>query len=759
LTSPAKKQFTHLPITSVTSAEALAQQTISALQHKNLDDALGSAFVLHHSYPELPESHALYARVLADTGRFSKAFKIWDTLINRVPLEMKWLEMAVRLALVHRNKKALQRWTELLQRIFICPPSSDLLLKLDQEGWPVQGSAGIHCNKVMAWTWLASGTTPRIDAFGGAAPKIANATRQVCKNRVLSCFTLNLPDTVNACLLHLRAPDGKDIPGSPLAWEPAFSILPPKKKSGKKKGKFTGKSAVIMPVYNDKKATCISLAALLASRRACARKFDIVVVWDNGPDQSLLQYLHKLARHGKILLETTSQNMGFLGAVNHGLRRFPNRDIVLLNADTIVHGDWFDRLYRISRACPGTGTITPMGSFAELVSFPNPRHPADITSRRTTATLDQAFQTAAGKRPWQEIPVGVGFCMYITRQALNRIGGLDGRWLFRGYGEEVDFCLRAKAAGFKNLVALNVFVAHFGNRSFGLGKKALVAQNNKALFARYPEYDRDYRLFLSKDPLRAHREAVSRLLYTPLNGPLHLAYDWDKDSPGIDALRRQNQDQNKDHNTPRAALLLEDLGNRQTATLRVCADIPLEDIRFTLPREWQKLRHALEKLSPDRIILHNPMESLRNFAQKLDCPIDTRKTAKTAPSQMPLPLPKTPAIWKTDTQETSTQEIDTQETGTAWLVPSPRTLAGWHRLCSEARRQSSQNVFFYVMDLDRLWEQTPRPANIRPCPPERSETIPLARAMLLLENQTDLVRTWSEWAAKQNIPCYMGATA
>jgi GT2 family glycosyltransferase len=754
--------LTRFPITSVTSADTLASHTISALQNKRPDNALGSAFVLHHSYPELPESHALYARVLAETGRISDAFKVWDTLINRAPLEMKWLAQAVRLALAHGNKPALQRWTQLMQAVFICPPPPDLLTKLDQQGWPVQGSAGIHCNKVMAWTWLDSGAPPRIDPYGGPAPKIESATRQVCGNRVLSCFTLDLPDTGNACVLRLRAPDGSDIPGSPLAWEPAASILPPKK-AGKKTGKILGKPAVIMPVYDDKKAVCISLAALLASRRACTQKFDIIVVWDHGPDQRLLQYLNKLAAHKKIILESTPQNMGFLGAVNHGLRRCPNRDIVLLNADTIVHGDWFDRLYRISRACPGTGTITPMGSFAELVSFPNPRHPADITSRRTTAILDRAFNATAGKRSWHEIPVGVGFCMYITRKLLNRIGGLDGCWLFRGYGEEVDFCLRAKAAGFKNLAALNVFVAHFGNRSFGLGKKALVAQNNKALFARYPDYDRDYRRFLQKDPLRPHREAVSKALYPPLNGPLHLMYDWDKDTPPIDSLRRHNRDQD----IPWAALCLEDSGEKQTATLQVHTDIALEDICFTLPRDRQTLRHALEILSPDRIILHNPMDTLRKLAQHLDYPVDTQKQAAAAPFQKPLPMPVhnplpepgDPDGQKTDPRQPGTQQPETHQPGTAWLVPSPRSLDTWQRLCAEARRQSSQGVFFYVLDLDRLWEHAPRPANIRPCPPGQPGKLFPARAMLLLEHDPAHVHTWSEWAAGQNIPCYLKAAA
>jgi GT2 family glycosyltransferase len=738
------KQFTHLPITSVIGADALAHHTIFALAHKNIGDALGSAFILHHSYPELPESHALYAKALTETGRISEALKAWDTLIDRVPLEMKWLEQAVRLALFHHNDQALKRWTALMQGIFICPPSSGLLLKLDQEGWPVNGSVGIHCNKVMAWTWLASGTSPRIDPCGGPAPKIQRATRQICGTRVLSCFTLDLPDNKEAYTLRLLSPDGRDIPGSPLACEPAASILPPKK-AGKNSGKVPGTPAVIIPVYDDKKATQITLATLLASRRTCFRKFDIVAIWDNGPDQTLFQYLDKLARDGEIILKTTPRNMGFLGAVNHGLRCCPNRDIVLLNADTIVHGDWFDRLYRISRACPGTGTITPMGSYAELVSFPNPRDPADISSRRTTAILDRACQAAAGKRPWQEIPVGVGFCMYITRQVLKRIGGLDGRWVFRGYGEEVDFCLRAKAAGFKNLAALNVFVTHFGNRSFGLQKKALVAQNNKALFSRYPDYDRDYRQFLLKDPLRTHREAVSSALYTPLNGPLHLVYAWDNDSPLIDSLRRHNKDQN----IPWGALLLEDLGDRQRATLQVRREIALEDIRFTLPREWQKLKRAVERLSPECIRLYSPMDTLYKLAQQLDYPVDIGETVNTAPFQNPLRLPEVPDVEKTTTQET----------GTAWLVPAPHSLNGWQRLCSEARRQSRHGVFFYVMDLDKLWGETPRPANVRACPPEQSGKIPLALTMLLVENAPDHVRTWSQWAEQQNIPCYLSAAA
>jgi hypothetical protein len=63
------------------------------------------------------------------------------------------------------------------------------------------------------------------------------------------------------------------------------------------------------------------------------------------------------------------------------------------------------------------------------------------------------------------------------------------------------------------------------------------------------------------------------------------------------------------------------------------------------------------------------------------------------------------------------------------------------------------------MDLDKLWGETPRPANVRACPPEQSGKIPLALTMLLVENAPEHVRTWSQWAEQQNIPCYLSAAA
>src|SRR5207247_10473606 len=62
-----------------------------------------------------------------------------------------------------------------------------------------------------------------------------------------------------------------------------------------------------------------------------------------------------------------------------------------------------------------------------------------------------------------------GFCLLVRRAVLDQIGGFDERYGL-GFFDDDDLCVRARVAGFRLLVALDVFVHHFGSRTFaGLG--------------------------------------------------------------------------------------------------------------------------------------------------------------------------------------------------------------------------------------------------------------------------------------------------
>ena len=97
-------------------------------------------------------------------------------------------------------------------------------------------------------------------------------------------------------------------------------------------------------------------------------------------------------------------------------------------------------------------------------------------------------------------------------KVLRQIGLLDGYELTRGYSEEVDWCLRAAACGYRHLVSTGVFVAHAGGVSFGAEKVFRVAQNRSVIVSRYPHYYKIYHRFLKEDPLQFARKLIHKRL-------------------------------------------------------------------------------------------------------------------------------------------------------------------------------------------------------------------------------------------------------
>jgi glycosyltransferase involved in cell wall biosynthesis len=76
--------------------------------------------------------------------------------------------------------------------------------------------------------------------------------------------------------------------------------------------------------------------------------------------------------------------------------------------------------------------------------------------------------------------------MYVTRAALDLCGLLDAEAFGRGYGEEVDFCLRASRVGLRHLAEDSTFVYHRGGVSFGEYQSEGWARSSAIIDARYP---------------------------------------------------------------------------------------------------------------------------------------------------------------------------------------------------------------------------------------------------------------------------------
>lgn len=260
---------------------------------------------------------------------------------------------------------------------------------------------------------------------------------------------------------------------------------------------------VIMPVYAGLIQTLGAIHAVLASRNKTA--FELIVIDDASPDQDLVEHLRQIAGLGLITLIRNTQNLGFAATVNRGFARNPSRDVLLLNSDTVVHGNWLDRM--AAHARPGVATVTPFSNNASLCSYPRIFEANDLPQSVTARMVDRLC-AKLNKGQSAEVPTGVGFCMLVPRAAFTAIGEFDAATFGKGYGEDNDFCLRALKAGFCNLHALDVFVHHEGGVSFAAVKRAETLRPLAALNRKHMAFKARLRRFAVDDPACAARQLL-----------------------------------------------------------------------------------------------------------------------------------------------------------------------------------------------------------------------------------------------------------
>lgn len=263
---------------------------------------------------------------------------------------------------------------------------------------------------------------------------------------------------------------------------------------------------IVVPVYKGFDATRTCLRSVLSA--TAETPFDVVVVDDCSPDPELSAWLDELAARGEIVLIRNERNLGFVASVNRGLAQQPQRDVVILNSDTEVCGSWLDRLVECARRQPQAGTVTPFSNNASICSYPVPCSENALPVGWTLSDLDAAF-ARANAGCVAELPTGVGFCMFIRRSCWEHVGGFDEARFGAGYGEENDFCMRARAAGWQNLVAADTFVYHKGSESFGDSRFERMQRAEETVQALHPDYGTVVSAFVREDPLDELRGRAS----------------------------------------------------------------------------------------------------------------------------------------------------------------------------------------------------------------------------------------------------------
>ena len=245
-------------------------------------------------------------------------------------------------------------------------------------------------------------------------------------------------------------------------------------------------TTVVVPVHNapGEVERCLD-SVLRHTDRARAR---VLVIDDASSDPRVSELLGRYEGKEGVRILRNPRNLGYTGTVNRGIREGGDDDIVLLNSDTVVSPKWLEGLRAAAYSDVRVGTVTAMSDNAGAFSFPrqgeaNPR-PEGLDPDAYALLILQATGACAPV----DVPTGSGFCMFIRRALVAAIGLFDEEAFPRGYGEENDFCMRARAAGWRNLVSPWSFVYHVRSASFGSEKETLVRAGVDTVTRRYPDY-------------------------------------------------------------------------------------------------------------------------------------------------------------------------------------------------------------------------------------------------------------------------------
>jgi GT2 family glycosyltransferase len=219
----------------------------------------------------------------------------------------------------------------------------------------------------------------------------------------------------------------------------------------------------------------------------CSRQPYELIFIDIGSLDGTAEYLAGLAAGAPVRVEVarTRTDLGIGDACKEALARARGAYIVLLNNDTVVTPGWLNQLISLVNAREDIGMAGPMSNYAarpqlvETVPYRlGPKKPTRYQpSMGASDVLVDASAVAQfardlhekNKGKWLEVERLGGFCLLFKREVLNRIGNALDKWTDLGLFDTDILSAKARQAGFSLAVCRDLFVHHFGTRTFAQG--------------------------------------------------------------------------------------------------------------------------------------------------------------------------------------------------------------------------------------------------------------------------------------------------
>ncbi len=238
------------------------------------------------------------------------------------------------------------------------------------------------------------------------------------------------------------------------------------------------------------------LRAALAAVYACEGEaaFEVIVV-DNASTDGSPQMVRR--DFPRVQLIENRVNRGFAAGNNQALRRARGRCCLLLNSDAVVHGGAFAAVVRFMDAHPEAGAVglrvhNPDGT----LQYSCRRFPRLATGLFRKVPLGRLIPDNRWNREYlmsdwrhdevREVDWVSGAAMCLRAQALARVGLFDEGYFM--YCEDVDWCYRARRAGWKTYYLPAAVVTHAIGRSTDLRPLRMVREFHRSMYRFYRKH-------------------------------------------------------------------------------------------------------------------------------------------------------------------------------------------------------------------------------------------------------------------------------
>jgi GT2 family glycosyltransferase/glycosyltransferase involved in cell wall biosynthesis len=204
-----------------------------------------------------------------------------------------------------------------------------------------------------------------------------------------------------------------------------------------------------------------------------------VILVDDGSASPTKDFILDYSNANGILYRRNEVACGYTLAANQGLKLSNNKIKILLNSDTIVAPYWLELIELAFRSSDDVGIVGPLSNTASWQSIPKVEEEGDWATNPLPNGWSVRYYAEnllnRNRKPlFPDMPLLNGFCLAIHSRVIEEIGYFDEDNFGAGYGEENDYCLRARKAGFRLTLVDNLYVFHAQSKSYSHERRKIL---------------------------------------------------------------------------------------------------------------------------------------------------------------------------------------------------------------------------------------------------------------------------------------------